>query len=214
LIPTKKIRIEVFLPNYSRQQFINIQRPDFERRPFKVLFMGRTEINKGVYDVLEIASKLESHEFHFDLCGTGSQSDKLKRSIYSRGLSKVVTYHGFIDRKRLYKLWDDSHIVIVPTTTDFEEGFNMVCSEAILAGRPVVTSAVCPALHYIRDAAIEVQPDDVDGYCDAVVKLSRDRSIYEQKQSACVPLQAQFYDENNSYGAKLKIVLDRILSEC
>ena len=66
-----------------------------------------------------------------------------------------------------------SHAVIVPTTSRFEEGFNMVCAEAILAGRPVITSAVCPALAYIREAAIEVQPDNIDQYYQAILQTLR-----------------------------------------
>ena len=53
-------------------------------------------------------------------------------------------------------MYDDAHVVIVPTTSDFIEGFNKVVAEAVLAGKPVITSSVCPALEYVRDAVIEV----------------------------------------------------------
>jgi glycogen(starch) synthase len=207
LIPKKNIRIEIFLPNYSKEQFSSIREPNYDLRPFRVLFMGRIEINKGVYDLLEVAGNLEADKFHFDMCGVGSESNSLQRAIDARDLAGAVTYHGFLNRKDLGKLWDDAHIVIVPTTTDFEEGFNMVCSEAILAGRPVVTSEVCPALAYIRNAALEVRPNDIDGYRKAVIALASDSALYHEKQAACTPLQGQFYEEKNSYGAKLTAIL-------
>jgi len=213
LIPRKNIQIEVFLPNYSRNQFANIREPSFDVRPFKVLFMGRTETNKGVYDLLEVAANVDPHNFHFDICGVGQESASLERAINSRDLKPVVSYHGFLDRANLYRLWDEAHVVIAPTTTDFAEGFNMVCAEAILAGRPVVTSAVCPALSYIKEAAIEVRPNDVEGYRKAILALANDRALYDEKQAACGPLQAQFYDENNSYATKLKILLEKIAEE-
>jgi glycogen synthase len=209
LIPRKNIRIEVFLPNYSRPQFATIREPNFDVRPFKVLFMGRTEKNKGVYDLVEVAANVDPREFHFDICGVGRESASLERTIQSRNLAGIVSYHGFLQRAALYKLWDEAHIVIAPTTTDFAEGFNMVCAEAILAGRPVVTSAVCPALTYIKQAVIEVRPNDVEGYRRAILALATDRGLYHEKQAACAPLQVQFYDQKNSYGAKLKILLEK-----
>ena len=66
-----------------------------------------------------------------------------------------------------------SHACIVPTRTNYEAGFEMTCSEAILAGRPLVTSKVCPALDYLRDASIEATPDDAASYRDAIVKPQR-----------------------------------------
>jgi glycogen synthase len=203
LVPRKKIQIEVFLPTYQREQFSAIQRADFDRRPFRVLFMGRITPNKGIYDLVKIASQLDPREYHFDICGGGPDLAALRRSVEEHGLAANVVCHGFLDRSELYALINQTHAVIVPTTTDFEEGFNMVCAEAILSGRPVITSAVCPALAYIADAAIEVKPNDVDGYREALVKLATNRDIYEQKRASCSSLQQQFYDTSNSWYTKL-----------
>jgi glycogen synthase len=209
LVPRKKLQIEVFLPTYDRQQFSLVRSPTFETRPFNVLFMGRIETNKGIYDLLEIASSLSQREFHFDMCGAGTEMASLRQTIEARGLSSMVRCHGFLNREQLYAIIDQTHAVIVPTTTDFEEGFNMVCAEAVLCGRPVITSAVCPALTYIRDAAIEVPPNDVRAYREAVVKLATDRHLYEEKRLACKLLEGQFCNANNSWGAKLRILLQR-----
>ena len=85
--------------------------------------------------------------------------------------------------KRLSAVLASSHAVIVPTTSRFEEGFNMVCAEAIFAGRPVITSPVCPALEYVREAAVQVPPDNIEKYCQAILKLYDDQEFYEQKQA-------------------------------
>ena len=63
-----------------------------------------------------------------------------------------------------------------------------------LAGRPVITSAVCPALAYVQEAAIEVKPDNIDEYYQAIVRLYDDTELYKQKQGACATLQGQFYN--------------------
>ena len=102
-------------------------------------------------------------------------------------------------------------MIIVPSTSQCEEGFAKICVEAILAERPVVTSAVCPALASIREAAIEVPPDNVEAYFRAIMALSNDRKLYERKRLACKPLQTQFYDLNNSWGARLRQLYNEIL---
>ena len=124
-------------------------------------------------------------------------------------LCGVVHCHGYLDSPNLSDVLSTSHAVIVPTTTRFEEGFNMVCAEAVLAGRPVITSAVCPALAYIREAAVEVQPDSIDQYYEAILRLYDDPQLYKQKQAACATLQGQFYDAKNSWAEKLRMLLNK-----
>jgi len=104
-------------------------------------------------------------------------------------------------------MYGQSHVVIVPTTTEFVEGFNKVVAEAVLAGRPVVTSSVCPALSYVRDAVVEVPPDDVQAYGDAILSLCDDAALYDAKRRGCELAKAQFCDASRSWAATLKSVL-------
>ena len=97
-----------------------------------------------------------------------------------------------------------SHIVIVPSKSDFDAGYEMVCAEAVLADRPIVASAVCPAIEDLRAAWIEVQPDNVDQYCRAILRLSEDPEFYSDKQSACAALHEPFYNPDDSWAAKIK----------
>ena len=110
-------------------------------------------------------------------------------------------------------MYSRSHVVVVPTRTDFVEGFNQVIAEAVLAHRPVITSAVCPALDYVREAAIEVAPDDVAAYGDAILSLCDDSALHESKISACESLRSQFLDLDNAWNAQLAIALDGIRRE-
>jgi glycogen synthase len=110
-------------------------------------------------------------------------------------------------KQKMRRMFSRSHAIIVPTRTEFAEGFNKVVAESILAGRPVVTSAVCPALPYVRDAVVEVPPDDIMGYSNALLKLCDDRQFYEQKRQSCLGLQEQFYDQSKGWGGTLKSIL-------
>ena len=216
LLDGRVVPTTTFLPTYPRSQFSSFDSADFFNRPFRILFSGRVETNKGIYDLVEVAAMLDKRapqQFYFDICGDGSELEALRRHIADLDMSSVIACHGFCNREKLSFLLQACHVVIVPTTTRFEEGFNKVCAEAILAGRPVITSAVCPALAYVMAAAIEAPPDDVAAYCEAIFALSNDRDLYEQKLRACRALQDQFYDVNNSWGARLRELLEKVVPE-
>jgi glycogen synthase len=176
----------------------------FDAKPFRIFFAGRIETNKGIYDFVEIADRLQASRpgsFHFDICGEGSQLQP--RGSWSQSEVSVASLpcHGFCNRDQMTAVLNAASAVILPTTTAFEEGFKMVCAEAILAGRPLVTSAVCPALQYVKEAAIEVTPNSVTEYCQALLNLSRSRSLFESKRMACRISGQQFYDQQNSWGS-------------
>lgn len=200
----------MFLPTYELQQFSSVLPAQSPKVPFRVLYAGRIECNKGIYDVISIAQGLEAQcpgRFHFDICGDGSQLPAVQQRILESMLEGVVTCYGFCPRDKLFSIMSAADAVIVPSRKDCEEGFAMICAEAILAGRPVITSAVCPALETIRPAAIEVPPDDVEAYSRAIMSLATDSTLYDEKRRACQDLKEQFYNVQNSWGAKLKEAL-------
>ena len=196
------------LPSYDPRQFADISPPELlERRPFRTMFMGRIEENKGVFDVVEMASQLHSEDpggYAFDICGSGSAMEELKSRTLKRGLAEVVTCHGYCGPDRIRTIMSKSHAVIAPTRKDFDAGFEMTCSEAILSNRPLITSAVCPALHYLREASIEVQPEDVAGYVNAIRRLKEDPELYASKRASCEPLHNQFYAPERSWDTAIR----------
>jgi glycosyltransferase involved in cell wall biosynthesis len=211
----KKVDVSVFYPMFVRGYFDSIAPPSrIEGHPLRVMFTGRIETYKGVNIIVDLAERLEHErrgQFVFDLCGDGPELANLRELIRERNLGSVVHTHGHCNAEGLRAVLSQSHAVIVPTTERFEEGFPKVCAEAILAGRPVIASSVCCGLARIREAVIEVAPGDVDGYRQAVLQLHDDHSLYYAKCRACESLREQFYDFRNSYGAKLRAVMERYI---
>jgi glycogen(starch) synthase len=195
------------LPTYERAQFAGMPAPSLlSRRPFRVFFAGRIEKNKGIFDLVEIARRLELQRpggFCFDVCGDGNELTALKHDIRASNLEAVVCCHGYCDATKLAAIISESHVCLVPTKAAFAAGFEMVCAEAILAGRPLVTSPACPALEYVERAAVAVEPDNVEQYCIALLRLYEDQSLFMEKQAACASLQAAFYDVNRSWKVKM-----------
>jgi len=196
-----------FLPTYRRKEFTDMAEPDNKRLPFRVLFAGRIERDKGVFDLLEIAKCISiegRQDVQFDLCGEGSALGPFRLAARQARFDSFFVCHGHCHKSQMREIFNRAHAVIVPTRTDFVEGFNQVVVEAALSGRPVITSAVCPALSYVKDAVVEVPPNDIKGYTDALLKLCNDRKFYEEKRQGCLGVQEQFYDISQGWGAALK----------
>jgi glycogen(starch) synthase len=194
----RAMKIIPFLPTYRPASFGEGFGPPVDPPPFRVFFAGRIEKNKGVFDLLQIARRfaMESASLHieFDLCGDGSQLQSLREAVVEAGLIETFRLHGHSPRPLMMELYEKCHVVIVPTTSDFVEGFNKVVAEGVLAGRPVITSSVCPALEYVRDAVIEVPPDQPLAYGDAILNLRNHPDVYESKRKASAGVREQFYD--------------------
>ncbi len=87
----------------------------------------------------------------------------------------------------------------------------MIVAEGVIAGRPVITSRVCPAMEVVNAACVEVEPDEPRAYADAISMLISDPGLSDAKRRAAKTLRAQFFDVANSYGENLKSVLQTIL---
>ena len=126
LVGNTNIEIEEHLPTYSMSQFAPIASPrTIVRPPFRIFFAGRIEANKGIYDLVEIARRLNAGRprlFVFDFCGDGGELSALRQLVAKSNLQDIVKCHGYLDSERLSAVLASSHAVIVPTTSRFEEG--------------------------------------------------------------------------------------------
>lgn len=199
-----------FLSTYRRNEFAGIQPPNREDLMFQVLFAGRLEPEKGVFDLLEIAKRFHAEgrrNIVFNLCGIGSAFDLLSEKVSEYQLEACFVLHGYCNKTKMRQMFSQSHVVIVPTKSSYVEGLNQVVIEGILANRPVITSSICPALSYVRDAVVEVAPDDVHAYGNAILKLQSDRAFYAEKQRSCRRSQEQFYSLEKSWTEAVKTAL-------
>jgi len=202
-----------FISYYRKTGLLGVREHGDPRPPFRVLFVGRIEQVKGVFDLLAVARELDARkrlDIEFDLCGDGSQLERLRQSASEQGLAARFRCHGRLAGAELHAMFGRSHLVVVPTRPEIEEGFNAVIAEAILAGRPVVTSRACPALELVREAALEVPPGDVPAYRDAILQLCDDAAAYESRRLACAHLKTQFLDYERSWGAALRRVIESL----
>jgi glycosyltransferase involved in cell wall biosynthesis len=202
--------VEEFLPVYQREYFVDMPPPSAERRPFRVLYVGRVEADKGVFIVLELARRFAAAgrtDIEFDVCGSGSALEELRKRVEALGVTERVRAHGHCGREMLRAMYGAAHAVIVPTPAT--EGFNQVVTEAVLSGRPVVTSEACPAVEYLPGAVVLVPVEDTDAYERAVLRLCDDSKYYEVGRSNCAAVSEQFYDAANGWRTAVNCLLSQ-----
>lgn len=180
--------------------------------PFNILFVGRVEQSKGVFDLISMARKLEGRQgrpVRFEVCGDGSALADLRAAVAHAGMEDRIVIRGRLERAALLEAYAQCHAVIVPTRGDFTEGMPLVCAEAMLAARPVITSAVSNALAVIGSSIVEAVPEDVDSYVSAINTLVDDPMLWERLSANTRENRAQFLDRSCSYAA----ALDRLFAQ-
>lgn len=208
----KHPEIRVFSPTYIGDDFADVKPARFDAECFEILYAGRIEEGKGVFDLVEIAQDLlerQSPTFRITVCGSGTDLDALREKVRAEGLDHVIHCLGHQQRSAMIEQMSNASCLVVPTRSTFVEGFNKVVVEAVLAGRPVITSRVCPALQEVEAAALEVEPDDVRQYADAIERLMVDRETFEQKVAATHGLKRKFLDFDNSWFAGADAIVAR-----
>lgn len=174
--------------------------------PFRILYAGRIERDKGIFDLLEIVARLTARypgRIECKFCGDGSDLPKLREAASNSPVAASVQVLGRLDRHQMADAYGWCHVVVIPTRSGSGEGLPLVAQEAVLASRPFVTSPLSNTLDVLGEAAVEAQPDDLDSYVRALESLITDRELYASKCAACGQLQQQFYDSQNGFDAAL-----------
>jgi glycogen(starch) synthase len=197
------VPVTVFKASFPAASFQKIPAPkDHASKPFRVMFAGRIEENKGVFDILSMAEKLPDIEF--TLCGDGYALDEVRRQAGSN-----VTIIGRLNRAELVARYLETHVVIVPTRSTFPEGFAMVVAEAILLLRPVVTSPVVPASEVFAGALMLARTDDARSYAEAIREIQMDEQLYLHLVANALLLRPSILDDSTAFLAALRATAHR-----
>jgi glycosyltransferase involved in cell wall biosynthesis len=84
-------------------------------------------------------------DWHLNFYGAGRVRQGLERIAARFGLSNRVTFCGFEPVK---KIWNENHVLVLPSRY---EGLPIVIVEAMICGRPVVTTDVAGNCEFIED---------------------------------------------------------------
>jgi glycosyltransferase involved in cell wall biosynthesis len=85
-----------------------------------------------------------------------------------------VHHLGFVNDDELAALYENALCLVFPSKT---EGFGLPPLEAMAKGCPVISSNAASLVEVGGDAFVYVDPDDHDGWRQAIVALSENRDL-------------------------------------
>jgi phosphatidylinositol alpha-mannosyltransferase len=151
---------------------------NLENRPrsddeFRLIFIGRFENRKGVFELLEIYRRLQKEkmnkEISLKLVGHGPQTNEVKNFVRENKL-KGVSIHEDANDEEKNQLLLESDLMVAPAL--YGESFGIVLLEAMALGVKVVGYGNEGYLTIGREYGIEnfPSPDDIDGLFSLIKK--------------------------------------------
>jgi glycosyltransferase involved in cell wall biosynthesis len=140
-------------------------------RPY-VLFCGTIEPRKNLPRVVEAFRSLDRPDLELVLAGPRGWKQDVGSLL--EPLGGRVRPLGFVPKPDLDALYAGAAAVVYPS---LQEGFGLPVLEAMARGAPVVTSAGTAMEEVAGDAALLVDPLDVNALAEAMARLLDDRAL-------------------------------------
>ena len=139
-----------------------------------ILFVGAIQSRKNVARLIE-AFERTSAEWKLTLAGApGYGAAEILARIERSPRRADIHAPGFVSTESLQRLYQTASIFAFPS---LDEGFGIPVLEAMAAGVPVITSTTSALPEVAGDAALLVDPTDVDSIANALDRLMRDEAL-------------------------------------
>lgn len=138
---------------------------------FCLLNVGSSQPRKNITTLLAVLAKLvdqsSGQPIHLIKAGADFTDEQLAM-IQRYGLDNHITHIKNPDKATLVKLYNAADVLVAPS---LYEGFGITILEAMAYGTPTITSNVSSLPEISGDAAILVDPHDIDAIAAAILSL-------------------------------------------
>jgi glycosyltransferase involved in cell wall biosynthesis len=145
-----------------------------------ILYIGLIRPHKNLLRVLEALRLLisEGEKDYFLVLVGGEKNDYifLKKTAFKLGISKHVFFTGRLPDTEVVALMNAADVFVFPS---LEEGFGLPPLEAMACGTPVVTSELSSLPEVVGDAALLVDPKNVEEIASAIKQVLVDHTLRE-----------------------------------
>lgn len=159
-----------------------------------ILFVGVLEPRKNIPFLMQGFSRLLAEKVGYGLTlviagGNGWGLVEIHKAVQSLGLQEHVVFPGFIDEEDLPDLYRGARLFVYPS---LYEGFGLPILEAMACGVPVITSNTSSMPEVAGDAALLIDPLDVEGLASAMASVLIDKELKETLQQKGMARASQF----------------------
>lgn len=156
-----------------------------EKAPLKLIFLGRHDTAKGVYDLFEINRMLEKNGVFAEwlILGNGPENEGLRQQWKGHPRVKFLTP---INNCEVLDIAARADIMVFPTKF---EGFPVALLECMSQGCvPVVTDLPGGIQEMVEDGitGFRCKPNDNEQFARSIITLHTNRKMLLQLQMACV----------------------------
>jgi len=134
-----------------------------------VLYVGNIKPHKNLVRLIESFSELRARQLEdVKLLIIGDEISKLpalRHAVHRHKLHKHVRFLGYVPDDQLAVLYRLAAVFVFPS---LYEGFGLPPLEAMASGTPVVVSNVSSLPEVVGDAAVLVDPHDIDSIVDGL----------------------------------------------
>ncbi|MEA3375567.1 MAG: glycosyltransferase family 1 protein [Chloroflexota bacterium] len=140
-----------------------------------VLFVGTLEPRKNLDRLIEAFSRTHARDTKLVLAGgKGWLYEELFARVEALDLSDVVTFAGYVRSEELPLWYNAASALAYPS---LYEGFGMPVTEAQACGTPVLTSKTSSLPEAAGEAALLVDPYDVEAIADGLTRMLEDDAL-------------------------------------
>lgn len=142
--------------------------PQVMRKPHVITHVSVMGPAKNIAGLLQACARLSTKraDFRLRLVGDGELRDELEAMSRSLGLAGIVEFTGRKSLEEVYDLLADSAFAVV---SSFYETFSMAAAEALMCGRPVLsTRCGGPSEFITAETGLLVESDDVQALTEGL----------------------------------------------
>jgi glycosyltransferase involved in cell wall biosynthesis len=198
----------------SRALFTYIPPPPPAAGQWRLLYVGQLIREKGVFNLLDALAALRPEYdielrliYHVDV-----ELQALRARARTLGLGSV-TFLGGMPAPRLALQYADCHALVLSTST---EALPSVVTEAIMVGRPVISTDVGAVREQIEEFGAVVQPGDacalaqgIRQVLDQYPRIVAEAQTHSERMAARYSVEAMVRGHEELYGALVRTPVRR-----
>jgi glycosyltransferase involved in cell wall biosynthesis len=160
--------------------------PDELRQKFKIpagkrylLYVGSEEPRKNFLRLLQAVAKIgdsagSPHLIKVGEAGAKRFRDQSLKTVRALGLTSKISFTGHVSEEELATFYAMADVFLFPS---LYEGFGLPPLEAMASGTPVISSNSSSLPEVVGDAAVMINPYDVESLAKAIVMVLESESL-------------------------------------
>jgi len=190
----KDIPNSVIYEGYNQSLFYPIEKGFIKKKygfDRYFLYVGDMRPYKNLENAIRSFARAELKDVFFVIAG---KKDKryfpgIKKLIEDLNLGSKVIFTDYIPKEELPHYYRDSIALFFPSKY---EGFGLPPLEAMATGTPVITTSMTSIPEVCGNAALYVDPDNINEMASALKRLAMDASLRESYSRASLQRASQF----------------------